>query len=79
MQHNTTALSKVQQTHAGVYILLVRVVSLNLNGFHGLCINSSFIFKMRNVLIEADKTDKIIQYIKDVFDKFVNMIEKITE
>ena len=31
------------------------------------------------MLIEADKTDKIIQYNKDVFDKFVNMIEKITE
>ena len=30
-------------------------------------------------MIEADKTDKIIQCNQDVFDKLFNMMEKITE
>ena len=38
-----------------------------------------FLHDKQEVLVEAEKTEKIIQYNQDVFDKLFNMMEKITE
>ena len=41
--------------------------------------NCWFLHDKKEVLIEADNTEKMIQYNQDVFDKLFNMMEKITE
>ena len=41
--------------------------------------NCWFLHDKQEVFIETDKTDKIIQYNQDVFDKLFGMMEKITE